>query len=149
MGMLEMDFERISGVPFFHSSFHSFMLWIQEQNWEIVSLVSARKLEFPSSARLSLEPFQLGLAQLGLAQLEKFQLELITNFFPIFWTKISRNGHCDVRTGSTKTAGEQLVATELCSSFFVFSIHSSMYYYLVVFYCAICLEIEKMELEFV
>ena len=65
------------------------------------------------------------------------------NGFSIFWTKIYQNGHCDVRTGSTKTAGEQLVATELCSSFFVFSIHSSMYYYLVVFYCAICLEIEN------
>ena len=27
MGILEMDFERILGVPFFHSSFHSIMLW--------------------------------------------------------------------------------------------------------------------------
>ena len=26
MGILEMDFERILGVPFFHSSFHSIML---------------------------------------------------------------------------------------------------------------------------
>ena len=28
MGILEMDFERILGVPFFHSSFHSIMLWL-------------------------------------------------------------------------------------------------------------------------
>ena len=27
MGILEMDFERILGVTFFHSSFHSIMLW--------------------------------------------------------------------------------------------------------------------------
>ena len=27
MGILEMDFERILGVPFFHSSSHSIMLW--------------------------------------------------------------------------------------------------------------------------
>ena len=26
MGILEMDFERILGVPFFHSSFHTIML---------------------------------------------------------------------------------------------------------------------------
>jgi len=26
MGILEMDFERILGVPFFQSSFHSIML---------------------------------------------------------------------------------------------------------------------------
>ena len=28
MVILEMDFERILGVPFFHSSFHSIMLWL-------------------------------------------------------------------------------------------------------------------------
>ena len=28
MGILEMDFERILGVPFFHSSSHSIMLWV-------------------------------------------------------------------------------------------------------------------------
>ena len=27
MGILEMDFERSLGVPFFHSSSHSIMLW--------------------------------------------------------------------------------------------------------------------------
>ena len=27
MGILEMDFERILGAPFFHSSSHSIMLW--------------------------------------------------------------------------------------------------------------------------
>ena len=27
MGILEMDFERILDVPFFHNSFHSIMLW--------------------------------------------------------------------------------------------------------------------------
>ena len=31
MGILEMDFERILGVPFFHSSSHSIMLW---QYWK-------------------------------------------------------------------------------------------------------------------
>jgi len=39
----------------------------------IVKSVSTRKLKCPSSARLGLEPFQLGLAQLG-----KFQIKLIT-----------------------------------------------------------------------
>ena len=39
----------------------------------IVSSVSAQKLKCPSSARLGLETFQLGLAQLG-----KSRLELIT-----------------------------------------------------------------------
>ena len=29
MGILEMDFERILGVPFFHSSSHSIMLWFR------------------------------------------------------------------------------------------------------------------------
>jgi hypothetical protein len=28
MGILEMDFERILGVPFFHSSSHSIMLCV-------------------------------------------------------------------------------------------------------------------------
>ena len=27
MGILEMDFERILGVPFFHSNSHSIILW--------------------------------------------------------------------------------------------------------------------------
>ena len=30
MGILEMDFERILGVPFFHSSFHSIMLCLKK-----------------------------------------------------------------------------------------------------------------------
>ena len=39
----------------------------------IVSSVSARKLKYPSSARLGSEPSQLGLARAG-----KFQLKLIS-----------------------------------------------------------------------
>ena len=38
-------------------------IMIHEQNWEIVSSVSAQKLECPSSARLGSGPFQLGSAQ--------------------------------------------------------------------------------------
>ena len=30
MGILETDFERIFGVPFFHSSFHSINLWLHQ-----------------------------------------------------------------------------------------------------------------------
>ena len=37
MGILEMDFERILGVTFFISSFHSIMLWsARAQKFEIL-----------------------------------------------------------------------------------------------------------------
>ena len=32
MGILEMDFERMLGVPFYHSSSHSIMLWQGMEN---------------------------------------------------------------------------------------------------------------------
>ena len=57
------------------------MLFFDIHIVSIVSSVLAQKLKCPSSARLGLEPSQLGLARAG-----KFQLELIsTNFVSLIW----------------------------------------------------------------